>query len=63
MSIKAGDVVSVKSGGPRMTVARVYPKSETGVPDKAHVMWFDGHGSLHEDTLELVALEKDGNNS
>jgi uncharacterized protein YodC (DUF2158 family) len=38
--IKLGDVVQVKSGGPRMTVSAVY-RNPDGVPS-AYCDWFDG---------------------
>jgi uncharacterized protein YodC (DUF2158 family) len=38
--IKAGDVVQLKSGGPKMTVSKVYQNTH-GVP-AARCEWFEG---------------------
>jgi uncharacterized protein YodC (DUF2158 family) len=38
--IKLGDVVQLKSGGPGMTVERLY-RSTSG-EEKAECLWFDG---------------------
>jgi uncharacterized protein YodC (DUF2158 family) len=38
--IKAGDVVQLKSGGPKMTVSKVYQDTK-GIPT-ARCDWFDG---------------------
>jgi uncharacterized protein YodC (DUF2158 family) len=37
MALKVGDIVQLKSGGPKMTV-----KSSHGVEDDVHCQWFAG---------------------
>jgi len=40
--IKEGDLVELKSGGPRMTVARIMDTEETGEKEKtANCNWFN----------------------
>lgn len=56
--LKAGDVVMLKSGGPKMTVETIskFSSASTGT-DKAKCSWFDG-ATRFEGTFESVALEK-----
>ncbi|MEL7032804.1 MAG: DUF2158 domain-containing protein [Pseudomonadota bacterium] len=42
MEFKIGDVVQLKSGGPKMTVAAVKQ-------DRAICVWFNGQNALHEE--------------
>ena len=46
-----GDVVTLKSGGPRMTVTYVGPVARTS-GDGLICQWFDEHGELRQDTFE-----------
>lgn len=60
-----GDVVQLKSGGPRMTVAGPYKEARqvntepTPVPGKVWCEWFEGEtrqsGSFEVDTLEKIS--------
>jgi uncharacterized protein YodC (DUF2158 family) len=56
--LKTGDVVILKSGGPKMTVQ----KDTTGVRDAVDCKWFDSmdlkFGSFQEESLELADQEK-----
>jgi len=56
--IKAGDVVRLKSGGPKMTVAG-RPAHAPGQPEGTawHCQWFDGEGALLAQDFEPAALE------
>ena len=47
--MKIGDVVQLKSGGPKMTVEAISPMG-------AKVVWFDTLNSLHRDTVEEKLL-------
>jgi uncharacterized protein YodC (DUF2158 family) len=53
--IKAGDVVQLKSGGPKMTVSSVDLHRQ---PPLAYCDWFDGttklHGAFPPHSLKLV---------
>ncbi|MCK4413806.1 MAG: DUF2158 domain-containing protein [Candidatus Eisenbacteria sp.] len=54
--IKAGDVVQLKSGGPRMTVEWVDKDRLTDRP-VACCKWFEGK-KLMGDTFELISLKR-----
>jgi uncharacterized protein YodC (DUF2158 family) len=51
MLIKPGDVVWLKSGGPKMTVAAVTPENICGC------IWFQ-HGEILQFEFEISALRK-----
>ena len=51
-NLNIGDVVKLKSGGPKMTVAYVYA-------DEITCKWFDEQNRKHEDTFHIDQLEKD----
>lgn len=55
---KKGDIVTLKSGGPDMTIEE-YPCSDMGIKydDKAKCVWFDGK-KVCRDTFYLDVLEK-----
>lgn len=53
--IKAGDVVEIKSGGPRMVVSRI----AEGVFESVVVTWFhEGCGEHRDEILPVVCLKK-----
>lgn len=55
--IKAGDVVSIKSGGPRMVVLSA--PENAGDRDLVYVQWFcEGSLEVREDRIALVVLVK-----
>jgi uncharacterized protein YodC (DUF2158 family) len=49
--LRPGDVVELKSGGPRMTITSIRN-------DEANVAWFDDEGEQHETGFKVVALRK-----
>jgi uncharacterized protein YodC (DUF2158 family) len=51
MEIKAGDVVWLKSGGPKMTVKSIDSKQ------LCKCIWFQ-HGEIHHCDFEIVTLTK-----
>ncbi len=53
-----GDVVTLKAGGPRMTVTYVGPVA-SAAGNRLVCQWFDEHGELRQDMFELdnVRLE------
>lgn len=53
LSFKAGDVVRLKSGGPKMTITAI---DGNGGMQKAICAWFDGPRKI-EDAFALEALE------
>ena len=54
--IKMGYVVRLKSGGPKMTVNRVYPGSEEG-SEYATCLWFEGESDLKKSEFKTTSLE------
>jgi uncharacterized protein YodC (DUF2158 family) len=56
MPFKPGDIVQLKSGGPKMTIDRLH--DDKGV----HVAWFAGakleHGHFNNDSIVLVPAEE-----
>lgn len=54
--IQVGDVVTVKSGGPPMTVESLFPGSPLG---SAGTIWFDDDYALHRGTFALTSLVKE----
>ncbi|MBC8662060.1 DUF2158 domain-containing protein [Vibrio parahaemolyticus] len=64
MSFKKGDIVRLKSGGPKMTVQNIVPPTMPGrEPSYLNTQWFAGStlkkGSFPFDSLEKV---EDGSN-
>jgi uncharacterized protein YodC (DUF2158 family) len=56
--IVAGDVATLKSGGPEMTVTDFFKAVDGKI--KASCSWFNGQDSK-EDTFPLTALKKNPN--
>jgi uncharacterized protein YodC (DUF2158 family) len=54
--VKVGDVVCLKSGGPKMTVDRVY-KDREGV-ELAHTVWYEDSHQLRYTCLPVDAFVK-----
>jgi uncharacterized protein YodC (DUF2158 family) len=48
-----GDVVTLKSGGPRMTIEAIGPED-----GGAHCMWFDGKNQVKTELFVAATLEK-----
>ncbi|WP_199027697.1 DUF2158 domain-containing protein [Ralstonia sp. ASV6] len=62
MSFQPGDVVQLKSGGPRMTVEKVGNDAMTGV-EAVWCTWFEKVGSrqtVQRDTFPPATLDKAG---
>ena len=59
--IQKGDVVQLKSGGPKMTVEDVDKYSLGAIKDEALCKWFDGE-VLKEGVFALSSLKKVGTN-
>ena len=54
-----GDVVCLRSGGPRMTVESVGDFSDTGGPEKGVMCtWFDNHQHMKRQHYDARMLEK-----
>jgi len=41
MNFKAGDIVVLKSGGPKMTIEKIVHKNEPNPEIVAHCIWFE----------------------
>lgn len=54
--IKVGDVVMLKSNGPRMTVEEIAKYSSYSEEEKAKCVWFDGSKKM-EDLFVLTSLK------
>lgn len=52
--IKTGDIVRLKSGGPKMTVDAIIPRTPIG--SLTTCKWFDGNGNACSSEFALVAL-------
>jgi uncharacterized protein YodC (DUF2158 family) len=52
---KAGDVVQLKSGGPKMTIDTIAVFSMGGTHEQAKCVWFDGKKRV-EELFELSTL-------
>lgn len=52
---KPGDVVQLKSGGPKMTVKSV-ERHGAVTTDNARCVWFDGHQNI-ENVFDLTVIE------
>ena len=55
--LKEGEVVRLKSGGPRMTIAGIGLYGMGSTKKQANCVWFDGTKKL-ESLFELHSLEK-----
>jgi uncharacterized protein YodC (DUF2158 family) len=52
-----GDVVALKSGGPRMTISKIY-RLYPNLSDKwADAVWFDKENKFESATFQLSTLE------
>lgn len=61
--MKAGDVVQLKSGGPKMTVSKVAEFHGAPGRQMALCTWFDSQGKHEEklfDPVQLKVIEGDG---
>jgi uncharacterized protein YodC (DUF2158 family) len=54
---KVGDVVQLKSGGPKMTIDTISNFGLGSTHDQAKCVWFDGTKRM-EDLFELPTLSK-----
>ena len=54
---KVGDVVQLKSGGPKMTIAHIGNYAYAGTEIKAKCVWFEGT-KQKEHVFELEVLTK-----
>jgi len=52
MTFNTGDVVRLKSGGPKMTIL-----GTDGAPDVFACKWFDRNGRLNKDSFEASTVE------
>jgi uncharacterized protein YodC (DUF2158 family) len=54
--IKAGDIVQLKSGGPKMSVQKTggYP----GIGNGANCVWFDGKHKENQKVFAIAVLKK-----
>jgi uncharacterized protein YodC (DUF2158 family) len=61
MDFKPGDIVTLKSGGPKMTIERIYPRSSSNPEVIALCTWFDGakseHIEFYPEALKAVQTE------
>jgi uncharacterized protein YodC (DUF2158 family) len=62
MAFKVGDIVTLKSGGPRMTVQRVIEKSDRQPDEIIECQWFDKNtlkeASFPPDSLKIWEPDK-----
>jgi len=56
MNFNAGDVVKLKSGGPKMTIEKIGPRSSTNEENVAHCVWFDKDDQLKDGKFIIVSL-------
>lgn len=57
--LKAGDVVQLNSGGPQMTIARLFEDVDN--EQLAICVWFDRQGEKQEGEFKTISLTKKGN--
>ena len=56
LAFKVGDVVTLKTGGPRMTVT--YAGAVAPAPGEWLIcQWFDAHGELRQETFECDRVQ------
>ena len=60
MEINLGDVVQLKSGGPKMTVSQYLMKDIDGCehPDKIECRWFDSRGNIKHYIFNIDEITK-----
>jgi uncharacterized protein YodC (DUF2158 family) len=56
--LKVGDVVQLKSGGPKMTIGGIGKYGMGSTTDRANCVWFEGTNKK-EALFELHALNKE----
>jgi len=57
-SMKAGDIVRLKSGGPKMTVERINPAGLCGLFTSASCTWWDEkENAFYDETFAVDALD------
>jgi len=64
MDFKVGDVVELKSGGPKMTIEKIAPRNSTDSENVIHCVWFDnyqGNEQLKRETFVTETLIKKPN--
>lgn len=54
--IKKGDVVVLKSGGPKMTVSELGSWDMKGIEEGAKCSWFEG-STRHQDIFDIAELK------
>ena len=59
MDFKAGDVVKLKSGGPKMTIKKICSMPSSNEDDGADCCWFDNN-EVKDGKFPLITLEKVG---
>lgn len=52
MKLEVGDLVRLKSGGPRMVVSKVFDN----LANTARCQWFDGGGHIQDDSFYVDTL-------
>jgi uncharacterized protein YodC (DUF2158 family) len=55
-NLRVGDMVYLKSGGPRMTIEAIGP--EEGGTSEVHCMWFDDKKQVKTELFVAATLEK-----
>ena len=55
MEFKPGDVVKLKSGGPKMTIKKIGPNNLENAKDDASCVWFEGN-QLKDSRFPLETL-------
>lgn len=63
MDLKVGDIVKLKSGGPKMTVNRVGPTEDSDdieyvAKDEVQTVWFSDEAGCFKDIFGVEALVK-----
>ena len=56
MDFKAGDVVKLKSGGPKMTIEKIGATSSANEENVAHCVWFDKDEQMKDGKFTLASL-------
>ena len=56
MNFNAGDVVKIKSGGPKMTIEKIGPRSSSNAENVAHCVWFDKDDQMKYGEFLLASL-------
>jgi len=61
MDLKVGDIVVLKSGGPKMTIEKIDQRNSTNSENVIHCVWFDnlqGNEQLKRETFFPETLIK-----